>query len=462
MKFVVKKSTLHGTVQIPGNKSATARAIVLGGLAEGVSRVSNPLLGLDSFSIVGMMQALGAEIDTSNLQEWICEGVANKPQVPNCVLDAGNSGTGYYLLTAIASLIDGYSVISGDYQICRRPAQPLIDALNDLGARVFSTRNAGIAPLVIKGPLKGGRTKLPGINSQWLSSLLIAGALSQDGITVIEDNLMERPYVDMTMGWMKLAGATCSHKNYDEFHVVGGQRYRAFTAHVPADWGSSGYPMIGAAITDSQVTFVGMDPEDFAGERNFPYILKEIGAKVTLGDGGRTVTVEGGCQLQGIEIDCSGTPDAVPILAVLGCKARGKTFLYNISSSRLKETDRTRSIKEELAKMGGKFEETPDSLTIYHSELKGAAINGRHDHRIVMATTIAGLIAKGHTSIDHAEYAGVSFPTFYEVMKGLGAHIELVDRIRRKGLKVEISSRLKKIKEESELKSIAAGKGYLS
>ncbi len=429
MKFVVKKSSLQGTVQIPGNKSATARAIVLGGLAEGVSRVSNPLPGLDSFSIVGMMQALGAKIDTSNLQEWIFEGVANKLQVPNCVLNAGNSGTGYYFLTAIASLIDGYSVISGDYQICRRPAQPLIDALNDLGAQVFSTRDAGVAPLVIKGPLKGGRTKLPGISSQWLSPLLIAGALSQDGVSVVEDNLRERPYVDMTMGWMKLAGASCSHENYDQFDVTGGQRYKAFTAHVPADWGSSGYPMIGAAITNSKVTFLGMEPEDFAGERRYPDILREMGAKVTFADGGRTVTVEGGSQLRGIEIDCSDTPDAVPILAVLGCRAQGKTFLYNISSSRQKETDRVRSIKEELTKMGGKFEEAPDSLTVYHSELKGSGIDGRHDHRIVMATAIAGLIAKGHTSIDHAEYAKVSFPTFYEVMKGLGADIELVDRL---------------------------------
>jgi 3-phosphoshikimate 1-carboxyvinyltransferase len=433
MKFAVRKSTLKGTAQIPGNKSATARAIVLGSLAGGVSRVSNPLPGLDSFSIVGMMQALGAKIDTSNFQSWIFEGVANKPQVPECVLDAGNSGTGYYLSTAIASLINGYSVISGDYQICRRPAQPLIDALNDLGAQVFSTRDAGVAPLVIKGPLKGGRTKLPGINSQWLSSLLIAGALSRDGITVIEDNLMERPYVDMTMGWMKLAGANCRHKNYDEFNVPGGQHYKSFTAHVPGDWGSSCYPMIGAAITDSKVTLVGMDPDDFAGERKFPYLLKEMGAKVALNDGGHTITVEGGSDLHGIEIDCSGTPDAVPILAVLGCKAQGETILYNISASRLKETDRTSSIKEELTKMGGKFKETSDSLTIYHSELKGADIDGRHDHRIVMATAIAGLIAKGPTLIDHAEYVKVSFPNFYEAMKGLGAHIELVGRIDERG-----------------------------
>jgi len=200
MKFVVKRSNLQGTARIPGNKSASARAIVLGGLAEGVSRINNPLPGLDSFSIVNMMRALGAKIDTSNPRNWVFEGVANQPKVPSCMLDAGNSGTGYYFLTGVASLIDGYSVISGDYQVCRRPAQPLIDALNDLGAQVFSTRNTGMAPLVIRGPLKGGCTKLPGINSQWLSSLLIAGALSQEGVTITEDNLMERPYVNMTIG----------------------------------------------------------------------------------------------------------------------------------------------------------------------------------------------------------------------------------------------------------------------
>jgi 3-phosphoshikimate 1-carboxyvinyltransferase len=224
---------------------------------------------------------------------------------------------------------------------------------------------------------------------------------------------------------MKLAGVTCSHKNYEEFNVPGGQRYKAFTAHVPADWGSSGYPMVAAAITQSKVTFEGMDPDDFAGERVYPHIIREMGGKVTFEDGGRTVTVEGGSELHGIEIDCSGTPDAVPALAVLGCRASGKTVLKNIGASRLKETDRTRSIKEELTKMGGRFEETPDTLTIYQSDLKAAKINGRHDHRIIMATSVAALIADGISEISDAEYCGVSFPNFYELMTSLGAKMEL-------------------------------------
>lgn len=427
MRFIVSPSSIKGTTRIPGNKSATARAIVVGGLAEGVTRVSNPLPGIDSFSIVSMMRALGARVDTSRPEEWVFEGVANRPQVPACVLDAGNSGTGYYLITAISSLIDGYSVVSGDYQICYRPAQPLIDAINDLGAKVFSTRNSGAAPLVVRGPMKGGRTSLPGINSQWLSPLLIAGALTPEGVTVSVKDLVERPYVNMTLEWMKKGGVTATHKDYEAFIIPGNQRYKGFNALIPADWGSSGYPMIATAITQSKVTFEGMDPDDFAGERMYPYILREMGAKVTFNDGGRTVTVEGGGELHGIEIDCSGTPDAVPILAVLGSKATGKTVLKNIGASRLKETDRTKSIKEELMKMGGRFDETPDSLTIYHSDLKAAKIDGRHDHRIVMATTVAGLIADGRSEISDAEYCGVSFPNFYQLMVSLGAKIKMAE-----------------------------------
>jgi 3-phosphoshikimate 1-carboxyvinyltransferase len=426
MKFIVSPSNLQGTVRIPGNKSATARAIVIGGLAEGVSKVKNPLPGIDSFSIIKMMRAFGAKIDTNSSEEWILEGVANRPQVPGCVLDAENSGTGYYLITAVAATINGYSVVSGDYQVCYRPAQPLIDALNDLGAKVFSTRNSGTAPLVVKGPMKGGRTRLPGINSQWLSPLLIAGALTPDGITVNVKDLKERPYVSMTLGWMQTGGVKSSNENYEVFTVPGNQHYKGFTAHIPADWGSSGYPMVAAAITESKVTFEGMDPEDFAGEKRYPHIIQEMGGKVTFLNSGRTITVEGGNELHGIEIDCSDTPDAVPALAVLACKAAGKTVLKNIGASRLKETDRTRSIKEELTKMGGRFDETSESLTIYHSDLKAAKVDGRHDHRIVMATSVAALIAKGKTEITDAEYCGVSFPNFYKLMSALGAKIEMV------------------------------------
>ncbi len=434
MKFLVRNTqTLQGEVSVPGNKSGTARAIVLGSLAEGKTRVYNPLLNLDSFSIISMFEAMGVSIDSSNPHEWIIEGSGGNLSVPSSVLDAENSGTGFYMVVAAASLIKGCSIITGDYQICYRPAGPQIDALNMLGAEVSSTRGNGLAPLVIKGVLKGGEASMPGYNSQWLTPILVAGSMAEEDthITITDDKMLEIPYINMTLGMLKQVGITVEHSaDYRDFKVTGRQKFKATDFHIPADWGTSGYPLVAAAITDSDVTFHNLDTEDYAGERAYVDILKRMGADVEIRNKGLDgITIKGGNTLHGIEIDCAGTPDAVPALAVLGCKAEGKTVLKNVSASRYKETDRTAIIRKELEKMGGKFEETHDTLTIYHSELKGTFIDGHHDHRIVMASSIAALIAEGPTVVDHAEFASVSFPTFFETMKGIGADITRLEEV---------------------------------
>ena len=434
MKFLVNKTeSMQGEVHVPGNKSGTARSIILGSLATGTTKVYNPLLNLDSFSLINMMRALGVKIDTSNTKMWIIEGSGGDLQVPAQVLDAENSGTGFYMAVAMASLINGYSVITGDYQICYRPTGPQIEALNALGASIFSTRNSGLAPLVVKGVLRGGEAEMPGVNSQWLTPILVAASQAESDtvIRITDDKMLEIPYINMTIGMLKHTGVIVEHsEDYLEFKVQGRQKMQATDFTIPADWGTSGYPMIATAITDSKVTFYNLNTQDYAGERAFVKILERMGARVAIrGSGEEGITVEGTDTLTGIEIDCSGTPDAVPILAVLGCRAKGKTVLKNVSASRLKETDRTAIIRKELEKMGGKFEETEDTLVIHQSDLKGAFIDGHHDHRIVMATTIAALTAEGPSIIENAEYAAVSYPNFYETMKALGAKIEQLDTV---------------------------------
>lgn len=429
MKYLVKKSSLNGEIKIPGNKSGTARGVIFGSLADGTTILKNPLTNLDSYSIVKMMEALGAEINTEDDSKWIIKGFNGKPKMPSCVLDAENSGTGFYFVLAVCSLINGYSILTGDYQICYRPAQPMIDAINQLGGKAFSTRDNGSAPIVVKGPIKGGEVSFPGVNSQWMTPFLsVCGLLKEDTI-INEKNLLERPYVDMTIGMLEKAGIKIENYNYDKFIIRGNQTFKAFEYELPGDWGSSGYPMIATAITKgSQVTFKGLDINDYAGEKAFVQILKDMGAEIEVIDEGKGgIVVKGGTQLNGIEIDCSGTPDAVPILAVLGCAAKGKTILKNIGACRLKETDRAKSIKQELTKMGGKFDETEDSLTIYHSRLEGAKIDGHHDHRIVMATCVAAMIAQGESEISHGEYSAVSFPNFYQLMRKINANITCID-----------------------------------
>ncbi|HID16039.1 MAG TPA: 3-phosphoshikimate 1-carboxyvinyltransferase, partial [Candidatus Atribacteria bacterium] len=272
---------------------------------------------------------------------------------------------------------------------------------------------------------------LPGINSQWLSPLLINTPLAPKDTEIYVENLQEQPYIRMTLGWLKRVGLEYREENMETFYLKGGQRPKSFDYEIPSDWESACFPIIGAAITDSDITLYGLDTNDYQGDKVVIDILKDMGADIEVKNNGKDgIRIKGGKTLRGIEIDCSDIPDAPPILAILGTQAEGKTVLKNLGASRLKETDRAKTIAEELRKMGAKIEEYEDSMVIYKSDLYGAKINGHTDHRIVMATAIAGLVAKGNTIIDDAEYVSVSFPNFYEVMTSLGAKMEKVKEIK--------------------------------
>lgn len=428
MYYSIKPSRdLRGDVRVPGSKSGTARGLVLGTLAEGVTRILNPMPGIDSYSIIDCCRALGAEIDCSSEAEWIIRGVGVKNlTAPAAVLDVGNSGTGYYLLTTLASLIEGRTVITGDYQICYRPIAPLLAAIREMGGEAISTRQNELAPVVIGGKIRGGHSvEFPGVNVQWLIGLLLCCPSLDDDTAIHVAELGERPYAELTLDWLKAAGVSVTTTDFEYFRIPGGQTYQPFTKQAPSDWCGATYPMVAAAITaGSRVKLLDMDVEDFQGERAFVDIIRQMGGSVEVLDGGRDgVIIEGGKTLSGIEIDCRDMPDAIPALAVLGTYAQGTTVLNNIEACRLKETDRCTSIVEELTKMGGSFEESESRLVIHHATLHGASLSGHHDHRIVMATACAALGAAGPTLIDGAQTVGVSFPRFYEEMVGLGAQI---------------------------------------
>jgi 3-phosphoshikimate 1-carboxyvinyltransferase len=426
MKFIVSPSRLKGTIAIPGSKSHTTRALFIASLANGHSVVRNPLASRKLIASLDVCRGFGAKIVAD--KDWAIDGVAAQPAVPSNVLDMGNAGTTYYFALATAALVNGFTVITGDHQIRYRPAAPLISAVNDLGAFAFSTRGVGVAPLVVRGVLNGGQTSLPGVNSQWLTPLLVVCPLAQRDTVITVDNLQERPYIDMTLGWIERQGVEIKRDGYERFSIAGGQSYKGFEEAIAGDWESATFPLVAAAITDSEVTLTGMDTEDCQGDRVIVSILKEMGADISVADHGRGgITVKGGQQLRGIEIDCGDIPDAPPILAVLGTQATGKTVLRNLAASRLKETDRSQSIYDELLKMGARVEMSPDALTIYQSDLKGTQIDGHTDHRIVMAAAVAGLVASGTTKISDADYYQESFPGFQTLMASLGANIESID-----------------------------------
>lgn len=432
MYYLVHPTTaLEGVVNVPGSKSQTARGLILGTLAKGTTRVQHPMLNVDNYDIAECCRLLGADVDTTNDDEWVItspglEGL----HIPANVLNVGNSGTGFYFITTLAAMLNGKSVVTGDYQICYRPIKPLLEALREMGGKCTSTRDNELAPLMIEGPVQGGHTvHLGGKNVQWGIGLMVCcPALDGDTTIIYDTPLGERPYANLTMDWMKAAGVHLINNNYESFVIPGNQQYHPFTKKTAADWCSASYPMVAAAIMKERKTIRldGLDINDFMGERHYVDWINEMGGKVTVVDEGRSgVFVEGGHELHGIEIDCGDTPDAVPALAVLGAYCTsGKMRLYNIAACRMKETDRAKTIACELRKMGARIEEGEDDMIIYPSKLHGTSLDGHHDHRIVMASACAALGAEGDSFICDAESVNVSFPRFYEEMRNIKATIE--------------------------------------
>jgi 3-phosphoshikimate 1-carboxyvinyltransferase len=299
--------------------------------------------------------------------------------------------------------------------------RPLLEALENLGATVIDSAD-GKCPFTICGPVRGGSTRVSGISSQFLTSLLIACPLAPEDTEITVDNLNERPYVEITMDWLRRLGIRFEHREPDWFRIFGGQHYTAFERSLPADFSSATFPLCAAAITGSEILIRGLDFDDHQGDKAVFTYLEQMG--IRLKHTARGIEVKGGL-LKGIDIDMNNTPDALPAMAVTACFAEGTTRLLNVPQARLKECDRIAASAKELAKMGARVEELADGLIIHRSRLEGTHVHGYDDHRMVMALAIAGLAAGGETTVDTAASASVTYPSFVGDMKKLGANLEI-------------------------------------
>ena len=423
MKLVVEPSQLKGEVLIPASKSHTMRALVIATLAEGISEIANPLDSLDTRACVDACRALGAQIDTGEM--WQVTGTGGDVQTPRDIIDVGNSGTTIRFVMSAAALAEGATIFTGDDSIRTRPAGPLLEALTNLGAEAFSTRGNDCAPFVVRGTLRGGKTKLAATSSQFLSSLLISCPLAVDATTIDVTELNEVPYVGITLDWLSRRGIQYERTDdLKRFRIPGGQRYNGFKRQMPGDFSSATFFATAAAVGDSDVTLLGLDMDDQQGDKEVIRMLEAMGAAVVVGP--EDIRVRRG-ELKGGEFDLNATPDALPAMAVAAALAEGETRLVNVPQARIKETDRIAVMASELAKMGADVEELEDGLVVRGGKLTGAAVSGHHDHRIVMALAVAALAADGTTTIDTAEAAAVTFPNFVALMNSLGAAMRTED-----------------------------------
>ncbi|MCG7848408.1 MAG: 3-phosphoshikimate 1-carboxyvinyltransferase [ANME-2 cluster archaeon] len=426
MKAKVNSSVLKGEALAPPSKSYTHRAVVMASLA-GRTIVKRPLLSADTVATIQACRALGAVIREEN-DILIVEGVNGKPVTPDNVIDVANSGTTLRFMMAVSALCEGTTVLTGDDSIRTRPNTPLIDVLNQLGASVTSTRDNGIAPIVVKGPLEGGEAVMDGsISSQFFSALLTACPLCQTRTVVkVDGELKSRPYVEITIEMLESAGIGIEliedDKGHLSFIIPPNQSYKLTEYTVPGDFSSASYLLAAGALAGGGLTVGGLYPNKQGDAAIIP-ILQDMGADLEW-DRERGEVKVNKSQLTGVTVDVSMTPDLVPTLAVLGALSVGETVIENAEHVRYKETDRLHAMTVELTKMGVDIREEPDRLVIRGGGLHGAKVSGWHDHRIVMALTVAGLVV-GDTVIDTAESVKISYPGFFETMKTLGGDITL-------------------------------------
>ncbi len=421
MIFNVRKSETSGIVKIPGSKSHTIRALFIASLAGGRSEIFSPLVSEDALSAVTACRAFGAEIETND-GRFSVKGFDGAPKTPDDIINVGNSGTTLRIAMMTAGLAEGNTVFTGDYQIRKRPLAPLIGAMNNLGARVFSTRDNGMAPVVVGGKLKGGYTELDAVTSQYLTSILINAPLVHNDTEISITRLNEVPYVDMTLWWLDKMGIQYFNDGYKLFRIKGRQKYHPFSLTIPGDFSSATFFMVQAAISGGEFVLQNLDLSDPQGDKLVLSYLDQMGARVEVKEDG--IHISGG-KLKGIEIDMNSTPDALPAMAVAGCFAEGETRLVNVPQARLKETDRISVMFGELKKMGADITELPDGLVIRKSRLRGCNVSGHDDHRIVMALAVAGLNIDGETIIDTAEAVNVTFPEFPGLIRKCGGRLEM-------------------------------------
>lgn len=419
MKYKISKSQLSGEILIPASKSHTIRAISIAAMAGGKSVLKNPLISADALSCVEGAKEMGAHIETGINFE--VEGIGGKPKAGCKRIDVGNSGTTLRILTAIAALADFEIEFDGDSSIRKRPMTPLLSALEKLGATIKSTD--GKCPFTIKGPIRGGKTTVDGISSQFLTALLLACPLSKGNTEIVVENLHEQPYVEMTLDWLDKQHIQYENKGLDWFKIMGNQNYKAFSGQIPADFSSATFAACAAAITQSEILIKGLDFSDSQGDKAVFKYLEEMGMSVTHTDEG--VIMKGGT-LDGIDVDMNSTPDALPALAVTACFAEGQTRLLNVKQARLKECDRIAAIHTELTKLGAKVIELDDGLIIKKSELNPANLHGYNDHRMVMALSLAAMGIDGTIEINTAEAVKITYPSFVNDFRALGANIEII------------------------------------
>ena len=412
---------IEGTINLPGSKSVSNRALLLAALAKGKTRLTNLLDSDDIRHMLNALTALGVQYQLSN-NNTVCdiEGLAGSfhPQQP-LELFLGNAGTAMRPLAAALSLGEHDIVLTGEPRMKERPIGHLVDALRQGGAKIDYLEQTDYPPLRVCGGFSGGSVDVDGtVSSQFLTALLMMAPLAQQDTTItIKGELVSKPYIDITLALISTFGGEIENQNYQRFMIKGGQQYQSPGKYlVGGDASSASHFLAEAAIKGGIVRVTGIGKNSLQGDIHFASVLEKMGATIRWGDD--YIECERG-KLKGIDMDMNTIPDAAMTIATTALFAEGETTIRNIYNWRVKETDRLSAMATELRKVGAMVDEGRDYLTVIPpKQLTTAEIKTYNDHRIAMCFSLVALSNTPITILDPGCTAK-TFPDYFEKLASI-------------------------------------------
>lgn len=426
MEMQVKQvRAINGKITVPGDKSISHRAVMLGALASGTTEVEGFLMGADCLSTVNCLRLLGVPVKLAEDKVTVIGCGGKDLQVPDSVLDTGNSGTTTRLLMGILASQPGmYAVLSGDSSLNRRPMDRVTRPLRRMGAEILGRDDAALLPVTVVGrELTGLTYHTPVASAQVKSAILLAGLRAKGYTTVVEPSLSR----DHTERMLQAFGVRLERQG-TAVTLAGGQTLTGQTIKVPGDISSAAFFMVAAlVVADGSLTIknVGINPT----RSGIIDALRQMGAGITLENPRKygyeevaDIKVESS-SLRAAEFGGELIPrmiDEIPALAVAALAARGKTVIRDAAELRVKESDRITMLARELRKLGAEITERPDGMEITGGRaLTGTTVTSYGDHRLAMALAVAGLAARGVTIVSGVECVTVSFPGFQDLLRSV-------------------------------------------
>lgn len=415
---------LRGEITIPGDKSVSHRAVMFGSLAKGTTEISGFLNGADCLSTISCFQKMGIAIEQSGDRVLVHGNGLHGLKKPNCILDCGNSGTTTRLISGILCAQDFDVTLTGDESIQKRPMRRIMEPLSLMGADIRSEKKNGCAPLLIHGQsLHGIHYNSPVASAQVKSAILLAG-LYADGITQVTEPSLSRNHSELML--RQFGANVCTDRT--TVSITPATELYASRVNVPGDISSAAYFIAaGLMVPGSEILIknVGINPT----RDGILKVCKEMGADITLlnvkdGEGEPTADLlVRYSTLHGTEIGGDVIPtliDELPMIAAMACMAEGETVIRDAAELKVKESNRIAVMVENLTAMGADVKETEDGMIIRGGKpLRGARIESHKDHRIAMTFAVTSLCADGETHIADADCVNISYPNFYEDLRGL-------------------------------------------